>query len=351
MSGMIVAPEIRDLNVLSQELVAWIAPRMPQARDLQAVNLAYPFGAGMSHETILFDLHWTENGRPMERGLVVRIKPTWHTVYPDDLFEQQYQLMHLMHERRIVPVAQTLWFEHDPALLGAPFFVMQQIYGRVAVSMPSYADSGWVVEATPEQRHQMGCNGVRQLAAIQRLPLSAASFLEGPEGAKSGLEQEWDKYRRFAAWVSQDRRWLPLERATEHLERTWPKHQPAGLVWGDARIGNMMFDENCEVVAVTDWEQPSLGGALHDLAWWLEMAALREWNPDGRPTLPGFLTRAEVISLWQAETGIAVDDLQWYIDFTRFKVACLGIRTASLRGWPTPKEDDMMRRLNLPAAQ
>jgi aminoglycoside phosphotransferase (APT) family kinase protein len=255
--------------------------------------------------------------------------------------------MQLMHQQRIVPVAEPLWFEAEPTLLGAPFFVMQRIYGRVAVSMPPYVESGWVVEATPEQRHKMSCNGVRKLAAIQRLPQASAAFLKGPAGAESGLTQEWDKFKRFAAWVSQDRRWPPLEKAMAHLERTWPKNQPAGIVWGDARIGNMMFDDNFEVVAVTDWEQPSLGGALHDLAWWLEMAGMREWTANGGTTLPGFLTRDEVIRIWQQETGLPVDDLDWYIDFTRFKVACLGIRTAALRGWPTPKEDEMLRRMNL----
>jgi len=210
MTGQIVAPQIRDLHVLAQELVTWIAPRMPEARDIQALNLAYPFGAGMSHETILFDLRWTEGGQCRERGLVVRIKPTWHTVYPDDLFEQQYRVMQLMHSRRIVPVAETLWFEKDPTLLGAPFFMMQRIYGRVSVSMPSYAETGWVVEATPQQRHKMSCNGVRQLAAIQRLSPSAALFLQGTGDAKSGLAQEWENYRGFAAWVSQDGRWPQL---------------------------------------------------------------------------------------------------------------------------------------------
>ena len=112
-------------------------------------------------------------------------------------------------------------------------------------------------------------SGVRQLAAIPTTPIESVQFLAGREGARSGLDQEWDKYVRFLEWVSGDRRWPILEKAMDGLRRHWPKNQPEGLVWGDARLGNMMFGEDFEVVAVMDWEQPSLGGALHDLAWWI----------------------------------------------------------------------------------
>jgi aminoglycoside phosphotransferase (APT) family kinase protein len=346
MSDVIVAPAVRDLQVLAAELTAWLAPRLPEARDLRIENLAYPSGAGQSHETVLFDLSWSEGGRRLTKGCVVRIKPTWHTVYPDDLYDEQCKLMQVVHEHGRVRVAKILWLEEDPTILGAPFFVMEKVRGRVAVSIPDYAKVGWVVDATPAQRRKMAEEGVRQLAAIQSVPLASVQFLRDADG-RSGLEQEWEKYQRFARWISAERRWLPLETAIERLQHSWPKHQPPGLVWGDARIGNMMFNDDFEVVAVMDWEQPSLGGALHDLAWWLTMAEMREWRPDGGPTLEGFLTRDEVIAQWREQTGISTDDLDWYLAFTRVKVACLGVRTAALKGWPTPEDAEMTRRLRL----
>jgi len=75
-----------------------------------------------------------------------------------------------------------------------------------------------------------------------------------------------NKYRRFVAWVEEEREGPVLRAALARLRERWPANQPAGLVWGDARLGNIMFDDNFEAVAVMDWEQPSLGGALHDLA-------------------------------------------------------------------------------------
>jgi aminoglycoside phosphotransferase (APT) family kinase protein len=342
-SDVIVAPEVRDLQVLADQIAAWVAPRLPGSSDVRVENLAYPFGAGQSHETVLFDLSWSQDGRRMTQGCVVRIKPTWHTVYPDDLFVQQHRIIQVLHADGRVKVAKPLWFEEDASLLGAPFFVMEKVRGRVAVSIPPYAKVGWVVESTPAQRAKMWDAGIRQLATMQTVPRDSMGFLEGPEGARSGLPQEWDKFMRFVRWVSAERRWAPLEAAVDRLEKTWPKHQPAGLVWGDARIGNIMFDDNYEVAAVVDWEQPSLGGALHDLAWWLVLG--QTMHGDAR--LEGVPNRGETIALWRQVTGISTEDLEWYEDFTRLKIACLGIRTASLKGWPTPDEAEMARRLRL----
>lgn len=344
---VLVAPEVRDLAPFSEQFVAWLARRLPRARDIQVVNLSYPSGAGQSHETILLDASWTEAGQRVERGCVVRIRPTGHTVFPDNLFEEQQQVMRAMHRHGKVQVAEIFWSEEDPSILGAPFFVMQKLRGRVAVSVPPYRDSGWVADATPAQRRKMWENGVRQLAAIQTVPLDEYGFLAGPAHARSGLEQEWDKYVRFADWVNQDRPWPVLHEALQRLRDRWPKNQPAGLVWGDARLGNMMFDERFEVVAVMDWEQPSLGGALHDLAWWLTLAQAMHGAQGDKPHLAGMGTREETIALWREVTGVPTDDIEWYEDFTTLKICCLSIRMAALKGWPEPKAADLARRLKL----
>lgn len=332
MENVIVAPEVRALDVLAKQLAVWLQRHLPDAHDLRIEHLSYPFGAGRSHETILFDVSWSAEGRGIQKEWVVRIKPTRHTVFPDDLFEQQYRVMRVVHEHGAVRVARPLWFEADASLLGAPFFLMERTRGRVAVSIPPYPTTGWVAEATPVQRAKMWKNGVRQLAAIQSVPLSSVQFLRGPQGARDGLAQEWDKYVRFVQWVNQDRRWPVLEAALERLRACWPANQPPGLVWGDARLGNMMFDDDFDVVAVMDWEQPSLGGALHDLAWWLYLSNQMHGATPDRPHLAGMGTREETIALWGELTGICTADIEWYEDFTALKVSCTGIRLSTLKG-------------------
>jgi len=348
--GVIVAPSVRELDKLAADLGQWMGRQMPGAKNIRIENLSYPFGAGRSHETILFDARWTRDGRETSGGYVVRIKPSNHVYYPDDLFDEQMRLMHRLHLLGQVRVAKVFWHEKDPAILGQPFFVMEKKQGRVAVSTPPYATTGWVAEATPAQRAKMWEAGVRQLAAIAATPLDDMGFLAGKDGL-SGLEQEWDKYARFLEWVSTDHRWPVLERRMDDLRRRWPKHQPPGIVWGDARIGNMMIGPDFDVVAVMDWEQPSLGGAMHDLAWWVWMDESNHGAQPGRDHLAGMGKPDETLALWNEVTGIPLGDFDWHAEFTGLKIALLSIRTAQFRSQPEPDDSRLERQIDFLAGR
>ena len=351
-SGVIVAPALRDLSVLAAQLADWLQPRLEGATDLRVVNLAYPRGAGQSHETILFDAFWREGRRERWRGMVVRIKPTRFRVYQDDMFHEQFRVMQVLHARRVAPIAEPFWYEADPALLGAPFFVMAKCEGRVAVTIPPYMQQGWVVEATPRQRARLWEDSVRTLAALQRAPLADLGFLHRP-GAAPGFDQEWDRYRRYLTWISERRPWPFLEAAWARLDARRPANRPPGLVWGDARLGNMMVGDDFRIVAVMDWEQTSLGGALQDLGWWLFSEAGH--MSQARQAVDGFGSRQDTIELWQEVTGISAADVEWYEAFAGFKIACLLIRLITLRGGELPAVGpvdhriwrDLARRLDI----
>lgn len=348
MSEIVVAPNVRDLDDLAASLTDWLESRLPGAKDLRISGMRYPSGAGQSHETILFDADWVEDGNSHSLGCVVRIKPSSFAIYPDDLFTEQYGVMRVLHESRAVRVAQPLWFEEDPSLLGQPFFVMKKAHGRVPVSVPPYATVGWLFDETADRRRHAWASAVEQLAAIQSVPLAQLRFLGGPEGARDGLAQEFDKYTRFVDWLRPDPRAEILAAGRRRLLSSWPANQPEGLVWGDARIGNMMFDENLDVVAVMDWEQPSLGGALHDLAWFITLADTMHGAkaPHG-VSLEGMGSREETIAMWEELTGKSADDIEWYEDFTRLKMSCLGVRMAILRNSPGTTAEELAVRLKV----
>jgi aminoglycoside phosphotransferase (APT) family kinase protein len=348
LSDLIVAPETRDLGELAAAMAGWLAGKLPQARNLRVDNLDYPRGAGMSHETVLFDAHWQEDGRDVSQGMVVRIKPEKMTVFPDNLFDEQYALMRELHAGDYVRVARVLWLEHDPGLLGKPFFVMERKYGRVPVSMPPYAQTGWVSELTDAQHRKMWEEAVTQLALIQRVPLDKVQFLRGPAHAPDGFAQEWDKYVRFVEWVKDLPQAPILRAALDRLDRIAPANRPEGLVWGDARIGNMMFGDDLEVIAVMDWEQPSLGGALHDLAWFLVLSETMHGRSAQRGRyLPGMGTREETIALWEEISGKSAADIEWYEEFTHLKMACTGVRLGQLRGEEMQPAEYLKKRLKV----
>ena len=83
------------------------------------------------------------------------------------------------------------------------------------------------------------------------------------------------------------------------------------LVWGDSRIGNILFDETGKVQAVLDWEMVSIGDPIADLAWFLLLDRHHSDACDV-PRLPGFPSREETIARWEAKTGYDAGDLEWW---------------------------------------
>ena len=327
-ASTIVAPQTRDLDILAGSLSTYLGARITGSSNVRIMDLKYPLGAGMSHETILFDAEWTEGAAVHRRGLVVRIKPSSALVYLDDMFEEQYRLLKLMHDSSDVRIAEPLWFEPSGELLGAPFFVMEKVAGRVAVSYPPYSRQGWLVDdATPADRRRMWEDAVTQLALIQRV--AVPEFLAQP-GQPTGFEQEIDRWRRYLGWIDEANELHLLRAAFDRLLAAIPANRPEGIVWGDARLGNMMIGADFRVAAVMDWEQPSQGGALHDLGWWLLSDRNATVN-QGIALLEGMGTEAETIALWEAVSGKSAADIDWYIAFTIFKQECLATNMSRSR--------------------
>jgi aminoglycoside phosphotransferase (APT) family kinase protein len=87
----------------------------------------------------------------------------------------------------------------------------------------------------------------------------------------------------------------------------------------------MMVNDDFKVVAVMEWEAPSLGGALHDLGWWLYVERAQTVH-QGLKWLEGMGTREETIALWSKACGKSAADMEWYEAFAAFKMEAVTIR-------------------------
>jgi aminoglycoside phosphotransferase (APT) family kinase protein len=95
----------------------------------------------------------------------------------------------------------------------------------------------------------------------------------------------------------------------------------------------MMIGADFQVAAVMDWEQPSLGGALHDLGWWLQ-SDHNQTTGQGIAPLEGMGSREETIALWSQVSGKSAADIEWYEAFACLKMEILAVRMMALRDMP-----------------
>ena len=317
------APRGRDFEQTRKQLAEWLAGALPRARHIEVSALSGPAATGFSNDTLLFDLAYEQDGRRSERALVCRIQPTGFGIFPEYDVARQYRVMAALHGSE-VPVPAMAWLERDPRVLGAPFFVMERVAGRIPTDNPPYHAGGWLTEVAPAERTALWESAVDALAAIHRQDPGALGldFLEAPAPGEDAHAWQLDYWTRYAAWVGEGRAQPTCERALEWLREQRPRGDgPLRLCWGDSRIGNMIFQDG-RCAAVLDWEMATLGPPEMDLGWFLYMDR-HHCEGVGAPRLPGFPDRAATVERWQRGVGRAAQHLEYYEVFAAYRFAVI----------------------------
>ncbi|MFD3375867.1 MULTISPECIES: phosphotransferase family protein [unclassified Streptomyces] len=318
----------RDPEELAQRLTAWLAGRLPGAK---AVDVRVPASNGMSSETLLFDI---EHPEPPVRACALRLAadPAAYTVFPVYDLRRQYRTMRLVADRTDLPVPRVQWLEEDPGPLGAPFFVMERVAGRVPPDVMPYTYEGnWLHAASDADRERLEHASVGLLARLHdQVPVREADFLSSP-GHGSALRRHVEAQRTYYEWVIDGLSRSPLiEDAFDRLDALWPRDEgETVLSWGDARIGNVIYD-GFEPAAVLDWEMAALAPREVDLGW---MIYLHRFFQDltvsfGQPGLPGFLRRDRVEPRYAQLTGHTPRDMDFHILYAALRHAVVMLRVA-----------------------
>ena len=332
------APRGRDLELTRRRLTDWFSARLPEAESIRVSALTGPGATGFSSDTLMFDLDTRERGREVHRPLVVRIQPTGFQVFPEYDMGRQFGIQQAL-APTAVPTARMHWSEEDAAVLGAPFYVMERVEGRIPSDNPPYHMGGWMTEIQPEERASIWWSGLEVLARIHGLdwealglghlarPGGAERSAEGPGRGASPLERHLDDYSAFLAWAWDGKPHTTCTPALEWLYQNRPQ-EPERLVlcWGDARIGNMIFRDN-RCVAVLDWEIATLGSPEEDLAWWLYLDRHHSEGV-GVPQLPGFPSREETVARYEEWSGHRVRHLDYYERFAALRFSVIMARLA-----------------------
>ena len=206
----------------------------------------------------------------------------------------------------------------DPAVIGAPFYVMERMEGAVITSsMPTSLDN-------PSDRERVADELIDGLAELHAVNWRAVG-LEGFGKPTGYLERQ---LRRFAGlWEhNRTRELAQVEQIGAWLAANVPDSPPATIVHGDYRLGNTIFSARppAELVAILDWEMATIGDPLADLGYlmihWAQAGdAQGRFNLQSVTTRPGFPTRQELIARYEQRIGRSMRALGWYVTLALWK--------------------------------
>ncbi len=316
----------RDLEALRARFHAWLERKLPAARELQLGALSGPGTTGFSSDTLMVEARWREGDGERNASLVLRLEPLERWVFPVYDVGRQFRIQSRL-AGTPVPVAPMRWLEEDADVLGSPFYVMDRVAGRIPPDNPPYHTTGWLADASPKAREALWNGALDVLADLHGVDWSGGGlgFLAEPE-ADSPMDAQLDYYADYLRWAGGPAQ-LWLEDALARLRETRPSATgPTVISWGDARIGNMIF-EGTRCRAVVDWEMAGLGPPELDLGWFLYMDRHHSEGVES-PRLPGLPDRAASVARYEARTGRPVAHLDWYEQFAAFRFAAIMVRLA-----------------------
>jgi aminoglycoside phosphotransferase (APT) family kinase protein len=224
----------------------------------------------------------------------------------------------------VVPVPRMVAMCEDPDIIGAPFYVMENVDGVVLRSRPQ------VAELSPATRAELSVSLVDTLADLHEVDIASVGLtgLGKPQGY---LERQLSRWHRQYASVS-ERHESAVDAIARTLAATLPSSPAAAIVHGDFRIDNVIVPPAAQgrIAAVLDWEMATLGDPLADLAtlvmYWDEVG--KPFNPitGGLTAFDGFLTVPEVVQRYATRRGLpeeTIASLGWYLTFSKFKLAVI----------------------------
>jgi len=317
----------RDTDAMAATLAPWLAERLPDGADVEVALSGASDANGMSSETILADVTWTEDGERSTRGFVIRMAPAAKDVpvFQTYRLDHQYEAIRLVGELSDVPVPTPSWLDADGELFGQPFFFMERIDGIVPPDvMPYTFGDNWFFDADPADRRRLQDSTVKQIAGLHSIPDAATVFAfldvgaDGPQtDAGTPLRRLFEKLRAWYTWAAAELKPSPLiDEALAWLEANWPEaDRPDNVVlsWGDARIGNALYVD-FEPVAILDWEMAGIGPRELDLGWIVFAHKVFQSITDvfEMPGLPDVLRAEDVSATYAEATGVDVHDLRWF---------------------------------------
>jgi aminoglycoside phosphotransferase (APT) family kinase protein len=293
------------------KLAAWLRAEVPGCDgDIEIAQ----FPSGYSNLTYFL--------RAGERELVLRRPPFGSKVKSAHDMGREFRVLRALHP--VYPAApKPLAYCDDPAVLGAPFYVMDRIRG-VIVRSEKPADLVLTPALVRGACHAM----VDNLAALHAIDYEAIGL---GSLRKEGSYVE----RQVIGWIdrykgSQTDEIPTFDQAAAWLREHYPADTGAVLVHNDYKFDNVILDPNdlTRIIGVLDWEMCTIGDPLMDLG-----TALGYWIEPEDPRVgvvqcymteeAGTISRREFAERYAEKTGRDVSNISFYYIFALIKLAVI----------------------------
>ncbi|AXI76751.1 phosphotransferase family protein [Peterkaempfera bronchialis] len=250
---------------------------------------------------------------------VLRRPPLGHVLATAHDMAREYRVISALADTA-VPVPATYLLCEDPDVLGAPFYLMEEVHGTVYRTAEQTAGLGADRARTISARL---VDVLAELHAVDPAEVGLADFGR-PDGFMARQVERWR--RQFEA--SRSREIKGMDELYGRLRGSVPEAQRVAVVHGDYRLDNAILDPDDRVTAVLDWEMATLGDPLADLGlmrvYW-EISRDLPQNPVSSAVSAdaGFPAMAELVARYAERSGLDTSPLPWYTAFARYKLAII----------------------------
>jgi aminoglycoside phosphotransferase (APT) family kinase protein len=340
----------RDDAALQEGLARWVTAFPDVVRRLGGcaesdgppvlTSLARAQG-GQANETVLVDIG------PTHPGMVVRLPPLEPT-FPQYVLGPQALVQNAVASSG-VPAPAPAVVVSDPDWIGSPFLAMPRVVGDIPGPAPFF--DPYVRDAGPALQRVMDDQLIDVVADVHAVDWEEAGLHSVLPGTL--LVDAVERWTAYVAWSSEGDPLPALEQALDWCARHMPAERPTVLLWGDVRLGNLVFDAERRVTAVLDWDLASLGPREMDLGWHFGLEFMMEALFGGR--LPGFPGPVEALERYRQRTGYEAQDLGWHEVFALTRALAINDRhqriTGDARRRQNPMGDILLARLEAAAAE
>jgi aminoglycoside phosphotransferase (APT) family kinase protein len=265
-------------------------------------------------------------------SMVLRRPPLAHVLPTAHDMSREYRVIAALHPTGF-PVPEPLLLCQDAEVIGAPFYLMSYVDG-VVLRGPD--EVGKLSRDAAARTSELLVDTLAALHAIDPAAVGLGDFGR-PEGYLQRQVKRW--HQQWEA--SKTRELSTLEDVATTLAETVPTDGRTGIVHGDFRLDNCLFDaDTTRILAVLDWEMATLGDPLADLGLFVVYTELADEGL--APTQPrvgaeqGFLTGSELVDRYadRVLSGAAIERIGWYEALGYYKLAIIseGIHARYLLG-------------------